>query len=172
MHNTKTCTRCHQTKHMDAFGIINDKRCRLPRRNPMCKACNVEKAAAWNKANPERAAANQAKWRKDKREDYLRAAYAATSRYLAARAMQTPPWADLAKIADIYELAAALRAEGMDVAVDHIVPLQGKTASGLHTHHNLQIIERRDNARKNNRVPADPYAIPNALQVYAGAGLL
>lgn len=172
MHDSRTCTHCHQTKPVDAFGIINDKRCRSPRRNPMCKACNVKKAAAWQKENPERAAANQAKWRKEKRSSWLRSAYAATAKRLSAKYAQTPPWADLAKIADIYELAAALRAEGMDVVVDHIVPLQGKTASGLHTHHNLQIIERRENSRKRDRVPADPYAIPNALQQYAGAGLI
>lgn len=168
MHDSKACTRCLVVKPLSAFTLTHDKRRRLPRYVSQCKQCCSERAAAWQKANPERAAANQAKWRKEKRADWLRSAYAATARYMDAKAMQTPPWADLVKIADIYELAAAMRDEGLDVVVDHIVPLQGRNASGLHTHHNLQIIERRENSRKRDRVPTDPYTVPNALQQYAG----
>lgn len=34
--------------------------------------------------------------------------------------------------------------------VDHIIPLQGRTVSGLHVETNLRVIEHHENARKHN----------------------
>ena len=41
--------------------------------------------------------------------------------------------------------------------VDHIIPLQGKQVSGLHTPENLQVITRRENAVKRNTFNPDVY---------------
>lgn len=56
----------------------------------------------------------------------------------------TPSWADLDKIKDIYLNCP----DGHHV--DHIVPLRGKSVSGLHVHTNLQYLPKVDNMKKSN----------------------
>jgi len=65
---------------------------------------------------------------------------------------RTPAWADLEAIRLIYEECAALIDEHgpRSYHVDHIVPLQGKTVSGLHVENNLQILKASDNIKKSN----------------------
>jgi hypothetical protein len=73
----------------------------------------------------------------------------------ASKLQRTPSWVDseeLWLIKEVYALAA-LRTKmfGFSWHVDHIVPLQGKLVSGLHTIANLQVIPAIDNIRKQNR---------------------
>jgi 5-methylcytosine-specific restriction endonuclease McrA len=67
----------------------------------------------------------------------------------AAVIRRLPKWADLKAIEVFYENRPA----GMEV--DHVVPLQGKTVSGLHVEYNLQYLTPTENYRKNNRWTAD-----------------
>jgi 2,4-dienoyl-CoA reductase-like NADH-dependent reductase (Old Yellow Enzyme family) len=72
------------------------------------------------------------------------------------RLMRLPKWLtedDHWAIEQAYELAA-LRTKmfGFSWHVDHILPLQGKTVSGLHAPTNLQVIPGVENVRKGNRV--------------------
>ena len=90
----------------------------------------------WKKENPEKRHADVAKRR-------------------ASKLMRTPVWLDATQKAEIdftYEYCAALRSIGMDYHVDHIVPLQGRTVSGLHVPFNLQVIHAKDNLRKANNL--------------------
>jgi hypothetical protein len=112
---------------------------------------NREKVLARQSAhqmqNRERATARVAEWRRANPEK-VRSAKAAHY----SRMKRIPPWADVQLIEDIYLYAKTMRACGVDVHVDHIVPLRGKLVSGLHTHDNLQVIPAKENMRKNAKL--------------------
>lgn len=79
-----------------------------------------------------------------------------TGQRRAARLQRTPLWLTADEhwmIEQAYELAA-MRTEqfGFPWHVDHVIPLRGKLASGLHTPYNLQVIPAVDNLRKSNRM--------------------
>ena len=61
-----------------------------------------------------------------------------------AEIRQRPIWANLKKIMEIY----VNRPEGYHV--DHIIPLRGKTVSGLHVESNLQYLPALENMKKHN----------------------
>jgi hypothetical protein len=73
----------------------------------------------------------------------------------AAKLNRTPIWlteADHAEIKHIYEVAAKrTKKTGIVWHVDHIIPLRGKTVSGLHVPRNLKVIPASQNYRKGNK---------------------
>ena len=73
-----------------------------------------------------------------------------------AKVQRTPAWLtadDHWLIEQAYELAQ-LRTSlfGFSWHVDHVIPLRGKTVSGLHVPNNLRVIPGSDNSRKGNRM--------------------
>ena len=60
------------------------------------------------------------------------------------RKLKMPKWADKNKINKFY----SNRPTGYEV--DHIIPLNGKTVSGLHVENNLQYLKKEDNRLKSN----------------------
>lgn len=104
---------------------------------------------AWKAANPEKVAAMNAKagakWAANNKGRRL----ASVRARQIAKLHRTPVWADLAAVSEIYVRCVELtKKTGIPHEVDHILPLQGKTVSGLHIAANLQIITRHENRSK------------------------
>lgn len=97
---------------------------------------------------------------KSKYKRYYKANYprmlAKRNKQHADRLQRTPLWLTTDEhwmIEQAYDLAA-LRTKmfGFPWHVDHVIPLRGKLASGLHTPYNLQVIPAIHNLRKSNRM--------------------
>ena len=78
-----------------------------------------------------------------------------TNKRYTARKQRLPKWIteeNKLQIKAMYMLASSLtKATGIEWHVDHIIPLQGKTVSGLHVPENLQVIQGSLNNRKRNK---------------------
>lgn len=77
----------------------------------------------------------------------------------AAKLQRTLPGHE-EEILAIYEKASERRANGEDVEVDHIIPLQGRLISGLHVPLNLAIVTMSENRAKYNSF--EPYSEAHA----------
>jgi hypothetical protein len=123
--------------------------------------CRREKSARERAADPETVLERQRKWRAESVEYRSEYRKANRSRYAAHAASRraglktaTPSWSESMCISALYRVADSLRDLGLDVQVDHAIPLRGETVSGLHVRQNLQILPTLDNQRKNNRFAA------------------
>ena len=120
------------------------------------KQANKELISERNKKyvaeNRETRVATMKKYRQktpEKQAEYVR-------RRQSSKMQRTPSWLtedDIWMMREAYKLAK-LRTEmfGFSWHVDHILPLQGETVSGLHVPSNLQVIPWLDNVRKHNKV--------------------
>lgn len=107
--------------------------------------------AQWSSLNPQKVKLYSARVKSTHRDKVN----ASTAARRAAKLHRTPRWLsddDKWLIDQIYGLAA-LRTKilGFPWHVDHIIPLQGRIVSGLHTPYNLQVIPGVDNSRKGAR---------------------
>lgn len=116
------------------------------------RAWHAENGAEYNKKRREE---DPETFRGYRRADYQRhkAKYLANARRREISKIQrTPAWADLDKIAEVYEEARRMTEEtGVPYHVDHEIPLRGRTVSGLHVHENLRVVPARVNLTKSNR---------------------
>ena len=64
----------------------------------------------------------------------------------------TPSWANMQDILDVYKEASY-----MQLQVDHIYPINGKTVCGLHVWNNLQLLTKKENCSKWNKMPTEEY---------------
>ena len=113
----------------------------------------TQSSAAWARAHPHKLAEYQR--RKNKLHPAQRNLW--TANYRSAKDSRQPNWlsrVDLLEMESAYAYCAALRKVGLDYHVDHIVPLRGRTVSGLHVPWNLQVIPGSQNTSKSNRFDA------------------
>ena len=153
----KTCTECQQTKPLDGFY----KRSRAPDgHETWCKVCRLDHNRAWLVKNKDRHGELTRSWYERNKDQHLvksKEWYAAnrhrklattTAREERCR-LATPVWADREAIVALYAQAKQMTQEtGIQHDVDHIVPLRGKTVSGLHVPENLRVIPSAENKRK------------------------
>jgi hypothetical protein len=113
----------------------------------------------WQKANPDLMAEYTRNWQKA-HPDRVAAHAIKTDRN---RKKRIPPWVDWDQIEHVYALA---RMTGL--SVDHVLPLQGKTVSGLHVAENLQLMTLDENLRKHNREDFDVSLLTREYTAVAG----
>lgn len=104
----------------------------------------------WSSLNPEKARQSSKQWK----QAHPSKINEMSSRRRADQDDRSPDWLNSAhrlEFESIYKYCSALRAAGLDYHVDHIVPLRGKSVSGLHVPWNLQVIPAVENMRKGNR---------------------
>lgn len=106
---------------------------------------------AWQQANKAKVAEYNRKWKQENRDRHN----ALGAKRHAAKMNRTPPWLTpehYQQMKEKYDMAKQLTDAGDPHEVDHIVPLQGETASGLHVPWNLQVIPRSHNRCKFNHL--------------------
>jgi hypothetical protein len=121
-----------------------------------------EKRAAWGKAWAER---NRDRIKAASRRWYQRNLARARLELAisqASRRQRRVLWANQEAIAAFYVEAALLtRTTGRIHVVDHIIPLKGRTVSGLHVENNLRVVQRFENARKSNKWESPGWVRPS-----------
>lgn len=117
-----------------------------------CKERKVETATKWIKNNPEK----YKEYAKKCYENNKAKAFAHSAKYRARKRNAVPKWLDdsmIEQIESFFNLAKQKTIEtGIKHEVDHIIPLQGKTVSGLHVPWNLQVITQFENRSKRNLI--------------------
>ena len=109
----------------------------------------------WNKNNPEKWTMYRKNWIENNRA----LKNAINAKHRASKEQKTPSWVDSEEsflIQEVYDLAK-IRTKQTNIKwhVDHIVPLNGKNVSGLHTIYNLQVIPAKVNFKKSNKFDMD-----------------
>ena len=152
-HYCKLCAKnAMQRWRQENPGVANEATRRWRAEHPDQARASAKKSDAKRAGRPDRkkqTAEAIAEWRKINTGRVN--GYTASRRAQQARA--TVKWANSERITEFYSLAAAWNSIWPEdtVHIDHIVPLNGKTVSGLHTEHNMQIIRSITNSEKGNR---------------------
>ncbi len=137
-YSTRQCNPCKKIWHNQNKTIVYaaNKAWRDRNKDTYVRVQNKEVARAYRQANKAKRTACQIKREK-------------------AKIQRVPKWLTelhFQQIQIFYDSAHALTKEfGIQMDVDHIVPLQGKNVSGLHVPWNLQVIPHSVNMSKGNR---------------------
>ena len=142
----KKCSLCSEIK---PFSLFAKDKSRKDGFYHMCKPCHHDYRQST--AQKQTITAYWTQHYKDNKPKYA----AKRAKRRAAELQATPKWltkTDFTLIECKYSVAAMFsKYSGEPHAVDHIVPLQGKTVCGLHVPWNLQVMTVSDNLKKGNR---------------------
>ena len=159
----KLCNTCKNVKPYSEFPTQKSTKSGI---GSQCKSCVSARNKNRYHDKKEEILAKSRQWyaaHPEKIREYAKAAYrknkalrtAITRSYQAGKLQRTPKWLTKEQKQEIYTYYKEARQKteqtGVIHVVDHIVPLQGKTVSGLHVPENLQVIPASDNCRKYNK---------------------
>ena len=146
-----------------------------------CPQCKKNYTKDWIKKNKDRVSLHNNKFRENNKESikiakenshrkkphmrsaraerYRKSNLAMFARKYAKRRCEkikrTPKWLNAEHkkqiLSTYYQSKLMTQHFGIDMHVDHIVPLKGKEVSGLHVPWNLQVIPKLENIRKHNK---------------------
>ena len=144
--NTKTTQR--KTYQKNKYKIIEKQK--------IYRAKNKDKhnitAKLYRDKNKEKLKNYYNKWRTENKHIIK----ANCKKHKLSRLNRIPKWTNLKKIKEIYKNCPE------NYHVDHIIPLKGKTVSGLHIPSNLQYLSAKDNLTKKNSFKEE-YLLINGL---------
>jgi hypothetical protein len=144
--------RCDGCRSKEYWKLHGDKwkpnaRARARQRHKLTYQAKKEAGELWPQKNLARRRQHANNWHKRNRA----ASSAAYYKYMTAKIKRIPPWSDLKAIKCFYEIARRVtQCTGIRFEVDHIVPLRGRTVSGLHVPTNLRVIPKSMNSKKHN----------------------
>jgi len=159
----KTCNKCKVEKPLTEYSKDSRNKDKLKRK---CRSCLSADKKDYRRRNPEMDKIYRQTWLAknkehtkayDKNYRKIKAAEvnARNAKRKADKIQRTPKWLtkdDLIEIKNIYKLAYKKSVlTNQKWHVDHIVPLLGKTVSGLHVPWNLRVITAIENIKKNNK---------------------
>lgn len=129
---------CHICGYIKEYYEFSKDMGRSDGLDTLCKSCKKQKNSNYYVNNKDR-------YHKVYIQEHRAEYNARNAKRRSIRLQRTPSWANLDKIKDFYLKCP------IGYHVDHIVPLQGDTVSGLHVEYNLQYLTASENMSKGNK---------------------